>query len=584
VNLGGCTYPGGVRRLLAPVALGVAITVSLVPTPALAGVVRTPASLLSRPGPAVAQTGALTVLLDQHRGRVASAARAAVEAGIARLGALRAGKSVPEIALITVRAPAGVSVAALAVKLRALPGVASVEPERRYVPRAVPNDPAYSQVDPNEGVPYQWYLTDEGFPQGWDISTGDQALVGVIDSGIDGTHPDLAPKLAVAPVDQQVFNSTGPANTDQVGHGTHVASLACAASNNGRGIAGAGYNCKLVIEKTDFTDSSIAASIVDATNRHVGSLNMSFGPDPSAPPAAAPASEVRALDYAAAHKVVLVAAAADSPVTEQGDPANVLQPAGTGPNLGQGIGLDVTAAQFGGVHASFAGVGSEISLAAYGAFNPSSPSLIPCMGQPIGILGAYPGNSTQLEQPPDPAACRVTLNGDQRYATVAGTSMAAPQVAAAGAMLRALNPYASLQDILVTLKLTAQRPAATGWSSDDGWGILNAGAALDAIRHLDRLAPVSRVGAPRVTHRRTVLLRWSGHDQQHAGLIASGIAYYLVYVRINGGRPRRLARTSHHTLKFRTHPGNRYVFYTVAVDRAGNHETKPVRVQTRVLR
>jgi serine protease len=287
------------------------------------------------------------VLLDQHRGRVASAARASVDAGIARLGAKPAGKSVPEIGLITVRAPAGVSTAALAAELKAIPGVASVQPERRYVPRATPNDPGYNTVDPNEGVPYQWYLTDEGFPQAWDISNGSQALVGVVDSGIDATHPDLAPKLAVAPIDQQVFNSTGPAGTDQVGHGTHVASLACAATNNSIGIAGAGDDCRLVIEKTDFTDSSIAQSIVDATNRHVGALNMSFGPDPSAAPAPAPESEVRALEYAALHKVVLVAAAADAPVTEQGDPANVLQPAGTGADITKGMGLDVTAAQFG---------------------------------------------------------------------------------------------------------------------------------------------------------------------------------------------------------------------------------------------
>jgi hypothetical protein len=295
----------------------------------------------------------------------------------------------------------------------------------------------------------------------------------------------------------------------------------------------------------------------------------------------APASEVRALDYAAAHKVVLVAAAADSPVTEQGDPANVLQPAGTGSNITQGIGLDVTAAQFGAQHASFAGVGSEISLAAYGAFNPNSPSLVPCMGPPIGILGAYPSTLTQLEEPPEPAACRVSLNGSTNYATVAGTSMAAPQVAAVGAMMRALNPYASLQDLLEIIKRTAQRPADAGWSSDNGWGILNAGAALDATRHLDRLAPVSRISAPRVTRRQTVLLRWSGHDQKHAGLIASGIAYYLVYVSIDGRRPRRLARTTRHTLKFSARPGNRYQFYTVAVDRAGNHESKPVRVRTR---
>ncbi|MGZ4182107.1 MAG: S8 family peptidase [Solirubrobacteraceae bacterium] len=573
------------RRPLFTIALGVAIAVLVVPGAASAEAARTPAAASLPPIPAAAPvpTGALMVLLNQ-RAQLASAARAAVDASISRLGARPAGKSVPEIGLITVRAPAGVSTAALAAELRAIPGVASVQPERRYTPRAVPNDPAYGLVDPNDGVPYQWYLTDEGFPRAWDISTGSQALVGVIDSGIDATHPDLAPKLAVAPIDQQLFNSTGPAGTDQVGHGTHVASLACAATNNGIGIAGAGDNCKLVIEKTDFTDSSIAASIVDATNRHVGAINMSFGPDPSAPHAPAPESEVRALDYAASRKVVLVAAAADSPVTEQGDPANVLQPAGTGPNLTKGIGLDVTAAQFGAQHASFAGVGSEISLAAYGAFNPNSPSLVPCTGQPIGILGAYPGSATQLEQLPDPAACRVSLNGDTRYATVAGTSMAAPQVAAVGAMMRALNPYASLTDLLEIIKRTAQRPAGTGWSSDNGWGILNAGAALDATRDLDRLAPVSRMSAPRVTQAQTLLLRWSGHDERHAPLVTTGIAYYMVFVRINGGRTRRLARTSRHTLKFQTRPGDRYVFWTVAVDKAGNRESKPVRLQTRVPR
>ncbi|MGZ4187933.1 MAG: S8 family serine peptidase [Solirubrobacteraceae bacterium] len=573
------------RRLLFTIALGVAVAVLSVPVASsAAGAPTSAAGLPPLPPAASVPTGALMVLLEQHRGRIASAARASVDAGIARLGAKPAGKSVPEIGLITVRAPAGVSTAALAAELKAIPGVASVQPERRYVPRATPNDPGYNTVDQNEGVPYQWYLTDQGFPRAWDISNGSRALVGVIDSGIDATHPDLASKLAVAPIDQQVFNSTGPAGTDQVGHGTHVASLACAATNNGIGIAGAGDDCRLVIEKTDFTDSSIAQSIVDATNKHVGALNMSFGPDPSAPPAPAPESEVRALEFAAVHKVVLVAAAADSPVTEQGDPANVLQPAGTGADITKGIGLDVTAAQFGAQHASFAGVGSEISLAAYGAFNPNSTSLIPCMGQPIGILGAYPSTSTQLEQPPDPAACRVSLNGSTNYATVAGTSMAAPQVAAVGAMMRALNPYASLQDLLEIIKRTAQRPAGSGWSSENGWGILNAGAALDATRHLDRLAPISRIRAPRVTSRRTLVLRWSGNDQQHAGLTTSGIAYYLVYVSVNGGRPRRLARTGRHTLKFRTHPDSRYVFWTVAVDKAGNREVKPVRLRTRVPR
>ena len=43
-------------------------------------------------------------------------------------------------------------------------------------------------------------------------------------------------------------------------------------------MAGAGYGCRMVIEKTDFSDSSIAASIIDATKRRVDAINMSFGP------------------------------------------------------------------------------------------------------------------------------------------------------------------------------------------------------------------------------------------------------------------------------------------------------------------
>jgi serine protease len=401
-----------------------------------------------------ASTGALLVLL--HGGGGAAVARATATAALGRLGAPPAGRSVPEIGLITVRPSAGVTPAALARELRSLPGVVSVEPERRYVPRTLPADPALTAID-------------------------------------------------------------------------------------------------------------------------------FFGPDPNEPLTPAPAAEVKALHYAADHEVVLVAAAADAATAEQGDPANVLQPAGTGPAQSKGLGIDVTAAQFGGARAVFAGFGGEISMAAYGSFEPpSSQQTAPCMGAALGVFGAYPGNPTQLEAAPDPAACRITFSGDPRYATIAGTSMAAPQVAATAAMMRALNPYASLGDVLQTLKRTAQRPRDTGWNSNLGWGILDAGAAVDVIRHLDRLAPVSRLTAPRVTSSPGFVLRWSGHDQRRPGLATSGIAYYEVYASTGGGRPRRIARTRAHSLRFRALPGVRYVFYSVAVDRAGNREAQPVRVLTRV--
>jgi serine protease len=538
------------------------------------------ALMLGLSGTAVAAatpTGNLLVLLDQNPAG-SSPDAAATQSAIARLGARPAGRSVPEIGLLTVRPPSGVSASLFERLLAAVPGVASVSPELRYVPRSVPDDPALSTHQPGTSADWQWYLRREDFPRAWGLDQGRGALVGVIDTGIDATHPDLASKIA-ATVDQQARDdSTGPAGTDQVGHGTHVASLACADTGNGIGIAGAGYDCRLVIEKTDFTDSSIAASIIDATNRHVDALNMSFGPSGGGSESA-PRSEIRALDYAARHRVVLVAAAADSPGTEQGDPANVLQPAGTGPHLDRGIGLDVTAADFRGQRASFAGSGTEISLAAYGAYSASGNVFSPCGGTTFGILGAYPANSTEMESFP-PTACRIDFQGDRRYATIAGTSMAAPQVAAAAAMMRVLNPYATLQDILRTVKRTASRGRAKGWQSSLGWGILNAGAALQAIRSVDRLAPLSTLTAPEVVHHRSFELQWSGLDQQRPGLIASGIAYYKVWVQAGRGRPVLLARTTRRRLRFIGRPGHRYTFWTVAVDRAGNHQHRIEPVST----
>ncbi|MDQ6847633.1 MAG: S8 family serine peptidase [Candidatus Dormibacteraeota bacterium] len=322
-----------------------------------------------------------------------------------------------------------------------------------------------------------------------------------------------------------------------------MAALACAATNNGIGLAGAGFNCRLVIEKSDFSDSSIAAAIVDATDRHVQALNMSFGPSDPTASGPAPDSEVRALGSAASRKVVLVAAAADRPIGEQGDPGNVLQPSGTGPDLFAGIGLDVTAADYSGARASFAGNGTEISLAAFGAFNLAAGGPPLCLPPQAGVFGAFPASSTQLEALSS-SVCRTSLQASNRYAYLAGTAMAAPHVAAVGAMMRVLNPYATLSDVLDRLKLSAQRPAGGGYSNELGWGILNAGAALEAIRRVDRLAPVSKLIAPRLARHRVFALSWAGHDQQRPELIASGIAFYDVYVRVNGGSPRLLAATS----------------------------------------
>lgn len=530
-------------------------------------------------------TGRVLVLLDRtalrhgHGHGPAQARTAAVRAAIAATGARPAGPSVPEIGLLTVRGPAGTRLGALLRRLRAAPGVASVQPEGRMRLRSSPNDPALSVPESSPGTPagtpLQWAPAREGLFRAWDAVSGATARVGVIDTGVDASHPDLAGKVREA-IDQDYVESDGPPGTDPNGHGTHVSSLACAGTDNGVGLAGAGYGCQIVLEKSDLGDASVASSIVDAAKRGVQAINMSFGSDGARPPVEA---VVRAIDFARSRQVVLVAAAADQAVEEQGDPANLLQPTGTGPRIDAGKGLSVTAATFYDKRASFAGFGSQISLAAYGAFDPGNGLPVSGSGPP-GIFAAFPGNRTSLENEVPSPAHRTTLNGDSRYAYLQGTSMAAPQVAAAAALVRALNPDLPGDEVVRLLKATARQPAGGhAWNGDLGWGILDAGAAVAAAAGIDRHAPSARLRVTGPVRRGQVALAWSGSDGGPAGVRHSGIRAFEVFARRRGAPRREIARTAAHRRRFRGRPGARYTFFVLAIDRAGNREALPRRAQ-----
>lgn len=518
-------------------------------------------------------------MLLAHPPHGTTARAAAAQAVVARADARPSGHQVPQIGLVTVRPRRGESQAALARRLRADPSVASVQVEHRFTLRAVPNDPAMTTQEPAPAAPtgtaIEWWAAREDLPAAWDVTQGDGALVAVIDTGLDAGHPEFQGRIAGGIDLDDDPSDPGPATSDQTGHGTHVSSLACATANNGIGLAGAGYHCSLLMIKSDLTESSVAGAIVQATDHDADAINMSFGTDGSTPAAD---SIVKAIDYAYAHNVVMVAAAADDAVTEQGDPANVLQPAGTGPDITAGKGLDVTAANFADQRASFAGRGTEISMAAYGTFGQS--------GGPPGIFGAFPGNVTSLDTGDangPPCHCRTIFGGDDRYAYVQGTSMSAPMVTAVAALMRHLNPSLTAGDIVKLLKQTARRPAGTGWSPDLGWGILDAGAAVDAARGMDRTPPVSRLRAPSVVHGgHRFTLRWTGSDPSPPGVIASGIKEFDVYVATHGHRAHRIARTKKTKLRFRGRPGTTYTFSVVAVDKAGNREAKHHRPDARV--
>ncbi|MEA2192532.1 MAG: serine protease [Solirubrobacteraceae bacterium] len=515
-------------------------------------------------------TGRLLVTLKDGASARAAAAVTAL-AGVRRDGA-----QVPQIGLVSVR-PTGLAPSAAAAALRSLPGVAHVEVEHRHELRLVPNDPSLTTPETAPGTPagtpLQWWVARTNLPAAWDLERGAGATVAVIDSGVDAGQPELAGKIDQA-IDFDDMPNHGPATGDENGHGTHVSSLACAAGDNGAGIVGAGLDCRLLVIKTDLADGSIARSIVKAADLGADAVNMSFGTN-----GASPAAEAigEAVDYAVGKDVVLVAAAADKPVDEQGDPANLLQPTGSGSDIGAGRGLTVTAANFFDQRAPFAGRGSQISLAAYGSFDQT-------VG-PAGLIGAFPGNSTELERgegllldPEPPCDCRTQIGGDNRYAYLQGTSMAAPIVAAIAALARTLNPDLKAPEVIRVLKQTATRPAGTNWSPELGWGIVNAGAALSAVAAIDRHAPTSKLrGSKRVRRARAVTVTWTGRDKAPAKLRASGIAYYDVYRSTDRKAYKRIKRTSRTRLRVLAKAGTRYRFYTVGVDKAGNREAVPPR-------
>ncbi len=533
---------------------------------------------LALTAPAAAQaaperTGRLLVTLDDPKHAVG--VRAAAAAVLGRSDLRRDGAQVPQINLLSVRPTGAVGLSALASILRRIPGVHSVDVEHRVSLRFAPNDPALTTNDPTpgtpSGTPISWWITRSGLPAAWDVTKGDGATVAVIDTGADSGHPELQGKIEDS-IDNDAINGHGPATTDENGHGTHVASLACGAGDNGVGSVGSGLNCKLLIIKSDLGDGSIARSIVQAADRGADAINMSFGSDGGP----APQPVVDAIEYAYSKGVILVSAADDTPSEEQGYPSNVLQPTGTGADLAAGRGLAVTAANFAGARASFAGRGTQISLAGFGAFEGPGPR---------GIFSNFPGNPTELENsgggllfPGEQCMCRTTFNGDNRYAYLQGTSMAAPIVAGIAAMARELNPDASAADIIRALKESASRPAGSGWNPSLGWGIVDAGAAMNVVRAIDRRAPQSRLtGKTRIRKARTATLRWTGADPAPGALQPSGVDVYEVYRSANRRAYRRVKRTRKASLKVKVKPGSVYRWYTIAVDKAGNREAVPAK-------
>ena len=108
-----------------------------------------------------------------------------------------------------------------------------VEPNALLEPVAVPDDPRFEDA---------WHLGALGAPSAWDLSTGAGVTLAILDSGVDPNHPDLEGKL----VPGYNFYDGNSDTRDVFGHGTRVAGVAAADTNNGIGVASIGWGAQLM--------------------------------------------------------------------------------------------------------------------------------------------------------------------------------------------------------------------------------------------------------------------------------------------------------------------------------------------------
>jgi thermitase len=164
-------------------------------------------------------------------------------------------------------------------RLEAQPGVADAQPNFIYHAfAAAPNDTHFGHLWGLGGTP------GVGALPAWDRSLGAGQVIAVVDTGVDLTHPDLAPNLWSGPggIHGHDFVDNDDVPDDLNLHGTHVAGSAAAAANNALGVAGVAPQAQIMAVRVLDAEggggsSAIANGIAFAANSGAGVINLSLG-------------------------------------------------------------------------------------------------------------------------------------------------------------------------------------------------------------------------------------------------------------------------------------------------------------------
>ena len=325
-------------------------------------------------------------------------------------------------------------------KISRIHGVLGVSSEKKARVLYTPNDP---------DLHLQWGLDAVNAYNAWDITRGNHSVVvAVLDTGIDWNHPDLAANMwddgsgyhgyniidgNRLPMDDNInsYDDNGIWMPDTYTyHGTHVAGVVGAVSDNNEGIAGMAQiqlmAVKVMNDSGEGTDSYVASGIRWAVDHGADVITMSLGVEGMS------TTLNNMINYASNHGVVLVAASGNS------DSSQVSYPAAY-PKV-----IAVGAVDSSERRASFSNYGDDLDVMAPG----------------VSIFSTQAGTS---------------------YQQLSGTSTAAPYVAGLAALMLTVNPLLTPAEIGDIINSTARDILISGYDTVSGWGIIDAFAAVEQI-------------------------------------------------------------------------------------------------------
>lgn len=376
------------------------------------------------------------------------------------------------VGLRRLRLDRSMSVTQAVAYLRALTGVASVQPNRLYYPTALPDDPAIGQLWAAEnssqtvlGANYPFNNpgtpgADMGLVQAWEAQTDCRGVViAVVDSGVDYGHPDLAASMwdgaptyphhgwDFAADDDEPMPDLAIPEDD---HGSHVAGSIGATGNNANAVSGVCWNAEIMVLRagsflTGLPTSAVIASIEFAVDHGASLVNLSFGGEFRDDPLFS-----AAIDYAHAAGVLVVAAAGNGGGDGSGDDID-----------GPGDDGDATTTFF---PCAFPQDNVVCVTASDQAHQPTTFGNI----GPLSVDLAAPGTNI----------LGTSFAPDLDVKT--GTSMAVAQVTGAAALLWAQNPAYDYRDVRAAL--LASGTAVPAWNTLTVTGRVVHGDG--ALRHL----------------------------------------------------------------------------------------------------